>query len=84
MDNLTKAFVIAASSVLIAVGGVWLYRQYVAHQSLEICISEEVVSQDALAHPWNQETWWTDKTPSQKRENIRYKCVMSLRIDGIL
>ena len=42
MDKLTKAFVIAASSVVIAVGGVWLNQQYAADQAEERCIRLEM------------------------------------------
>ena len=38
MDKLTKAFVIAASSVVLAVGGVWLYQQYSEHQRVQKCL----------------------------------------------
>jgi len=35
MNRLTKAFVNAASSDVIAVGGVWLYQQHTVHQTME-------------------------------------------------
>ena len=38
MDNLAKAFVIAASSVVIAVGGVWLSQQYAAYQAKGVSV----------------------------------------------
>jgi hypothetical protein len=41
MDKLTKVVVIAASSVVIAVGGVWLNQQYAAYQAKERCIERE-------------------------------------------
>jgi hypothetical protein len=42
MDKLTKAFVIAASSIVIAAGGVWLYQQYNEYQAKERCIKREI------------------------------------------
>jgi hypothetical protein len=38
MDTLSKAFVIAASSVVIAVGASWLYQQYSEHQRVQKCL----------------------------------------------
>lgn len=38
MNKLTKAFVIAASSVVLAVGGVWLYQQYSEQQRVQKCL----------------------------------------------
>ena len=44
MDKLTKAFVIVASSVVLAVGGVWLIQQYAAYQAKERCIQRETAA----------------------------------------
>lgn len=55
MDKLTKAFVIAASTVVIAVGGVWLSQQYAVYQAKERCISNEMNSDEfSGAYKWTE------------------------------
>ena len=83
MDKLTKGFVIAASSVVIAVGGVWLYQKYTAHQAMEKCLAEKVADRDnngslAPSH------WHTEMSKTDKREWVRYACVESLQMNGLL
>jgi hypothetical protein len=39
MDNITKGFVIAACSVVIAVGGVWLDGRHKYSKALRTCIA---------------------------------------------
>jgi hypothetical protein len=38
MDKLASVFVIVASSVVLAVGGSWLYEQYSEHQRVQKCL----------------------------------------------
>ena len=40
MDNITKGFVIAACSVVIAVGGVWLEGNYKRSKAFHDCVEE--------------------------------------------
>jgi hypothetical protein len=84
MDNLTKAFVIAASSVVILVGGVWLYEQYTVHQTLEKCIAEEVGYRDDKNNNMAPDGWHTGMSKADKREWVKYKCAERLRLDGVL
>ena len=84
MDNLTKAFVIAACSVVIAVGGVWLYGQYTVHQIMEKCITEEVGYRDDKNKNMAPDRWHTGMSKADKREWVKYKCAERLRLDGVL
>ena len=85
MDRLTKAFVIAASSVVIAVGGVWLYQQYTVHQTMERCITGEVEWRDDKSNnAVVLDEWYTDMSETAKREWVRSICVQKLRSDGVL
>ena len=83
MDMLAKAFVIAASSVVIAVGGVWLYQQYTVHQTMEKCIAKEVGYRDDnnMIVP---DEWHTDMSKTDKRELVRSICVEEMRMNGVL
>jgi hypothetical protein len=66
MDRLTKAFVITASGVVIAVGGVWLNQQYAAHQARERCIGREINSlKDTFG--WIGPNW----TKLEKRQHVQ-------------
>ena len=51
MDNVTKAFVIAACSVVIAVGGVWLAGRYKYSQALQTCMALEHTTSEPLILP---------------------------------
>jgi hypothetical protein len=84
MDKLASVFVIAPSSVVIATGGVWLYRQYSAYQSMEECIAREVeLHDDTSNHPvFDKE--YTDMSKTEKREFVRSICAHKLRSDGVL
>ena len=85
MDKLTKAFVIAASSVVISVGGVWLYQQYTVHQTMEKCITKEVGYRDDKSNnAVVLDEWYTDMSKTDKREWVRSICVQELRSDGVL
>ena len=64
MDKLAKAFVIAASSVVIVVGGVWLYQQFDAYQAKERCIKREI---NGLEDFFKE---YAPYTETQKREHI--------------
>ena len=66
MDKLTMIFMIAASSVVIAVGGVWLNQQYAAHQAREKCIGRELNSlKDTF--DWIGPNW----TELEKRQHVQ-------------
>ena len=85
MDVLAKAFVIAASTVVIAVGGVWLYQQYTVHQAMEKCITKEVGYRDDKSNnALVLDEWHTDMSKTDKREWVRSICVQELRLDGVL
>ena len=65
MNKLTNAFVIAASFVVIAVGGVWLSQQYTAYQERERCIRREISGlEDEVFKVYGP------YTESQKREHV--------------
>ena len=83
MNKLAAAFVIAASSVVIAVGGVWLYQKYAAHQALEQCISEEIKYNNTTKN-WDFRAHWDQKKLTEKREFVQSNCVLKLRNQGIL
>jgi len=66
MDKLTKIFMIAASSVVIAVGGVWINQQYAAQQAREKCIVREINSlKDTF--DWIGSNW----TELEKRQHVQ-------------
>jgi hypothetical protein len=48
MENITRGFVIAACSVVIAVGGVWLDGRYKYSQALQTCMALEYTSSRPL------------------------------------
>jgi hypothetical protein len=48
MDNITKGFVIAACSVVIAVGGVWLEGRHKYSKALQTCIALNHTSSEPL------------------------------------
>jgi hypothetical protein len=75
MSKLTQGFLIAASSVVVAVGGVWLYRQYAAHQAVEYCISWHVNLFNLRAKYSNEYGNWKAKSPAAKIEYWRKPCV---------
>ena len=52
MDKLTKAFVIAASSLVIAVGSVWLYAQYTDYLRVQKCLDSGRRPGEALHDGW--------------------------------
>lgn len=52
MDKLTKAFVIAASSVVIAVGASWLYAQYTDYLRVQKCLDSGRTPGKALHVGW--------------------------------
>jgi hypothetical protein len=87
VTRLVQAFVITASSVVIAVGGVWLYRQYSAHQALESCIKGLVLYNDEQSKKENLDFvywYWKEKTAQEKRDHVKHECVRDLRLDGTL
>ena len=66
MDKLTKIIMIAASSVVIAVGGVWINQQYAAQQAREKCIVREINSlKDTF--DWIGSNW----TELEKRQHVQ-------------
>ena len=72
MDKLTRKLIIAASGVVIAVGGAWLYQRYTVHQTIEKCIAREVESSKWLPGL---------STNTEKRELMRFRCGA---LDGFL
>jgi hypothetical protein len=56
MDKVTKAFVIAASSVVIAVGGTWLYQTYVFNRDLAHTKHSGVIEISDSGHSHNSAT----------------------------
>jgi hypothetical protein len=75
MGKITQGFVIAASSVVIAVGGVWLYRQYATHQAVEACVNWHVNLFNLRAKFSNEYGNWKAKTPEEKLAYWRKPCI---------
>jgi hypothetical protein len=75
MGKITQGFVIAASSVIIAVGGVWLYREYAAYKAVDLCVSWHVNLFDLRAKFSNDYENWKVKTPAEKLTYWRKPCI---------
>jgi|UniRef100_UPI004049FE0C hypothetical protein len=59
MDNITKGFVIAACSDVIAVGGVWLDGRHRYSKALQTCMALTYPSSEPLALPADKQALFT-------------------------
>ena len=59
MDNITKGFVIAACSVVIAVGCVWLDGRYKYSKALQTCIALSYNNREPLILPADEQALLT-------------------------